>query len=407
LVGNGSSQGPEFNYLWQGPGITGNTSTVSTTVNEPGTYALLVTNTANGCTNTTSVTVPQDIQLPLAEAGNGFELTCATQEDELSAAGSSAGANFKYTWSTPDGNILLGATTATPLVNEAGLYTLLVTNTATGCTSTDNVLVVRNTNYPADLLTETIKPACNNQPGTIEITEVTGGVGPYLYSIDGGTKFYSANTFPQLSPGTYTLVVQDANGCEYEESLTFPVPVEPDVTTNPQIALDFGQSTTLVASINVPISEIDTIIWSPMTGLTPTAKPTEMLAQPFYTTFYEVLIINKDGCEDRASVQIKVDDPRIYAPNVITPDNGTDDNDRFTIFAKEGHVKNIRYLQIYDRWGNKVFFTSNVQPNDRTKGWNGVFRDASMTPAVFVWWAEVELANGEIILLEGDVTVVR
>lgn len=407
LVGNGSSQGPEFNYLWQGPGITGSTTNLSTTVSEPGTYALLITNTANGCTTTTSVTVPQDIQLPLAEAGNGFELTCATQEDALSAVGSSAGANFKYLWSTTDGNIVLGGTTATPLVNEAGLYTLLVTNTATGCTSTDNVLVIRNTNYPADLLTETVKPACNNQPGTIVITEVTGGVGPYLYSIDGGNKFYSANTFPQLNPGTYTLVVQDANGCEYEESLTFPVPVEPDVTTNPQITLDFGQSTTLVANINVPISEIDTIIWSPMTGLTPTAKPTEMLAQPFYTTTYEVLIINKDGCEDRASVQIKVEDPRIYAPNVITPDNGTDDNDRFTIFAKEGHVKNIRYLQVYDRWGNKVFFTSNVQPNDRTKGWDGVFRDASMTPAVFVWWAEVELASGEIILLEGDVTVVR
>ena len=407
LVGNGSSQGPEYTYQWQGPGITGGSNTLSTTVNTPGTYQLSIANTVNGCTTTTSVTVPQDIQAPVAEAGTGFELTCDTQEDELSAAGSSSGSNFKYNWSSSNGNIVLGATSATPLVNQEGIYILLVTNNLTGCTSTDNVVVVRNTNYPSDLEMETIKPACGDQPGTITITEITGGVGPYLYSVDGGSSFFSANAFTQLDPGTYQLVVQDANGCEYEESLTFPVPVEPTVSTNPQISLDFGQNTTLVANINIPLSQIDSIIWSPMTGLTPTSKPNEMIAQPFYTTEYTVRIINIDGCEDRAVVQVKVSDPKIYAPNVITPDNGTDDNNRFTIFAKEGHVKAIRHLQIYDRWGNQVFYTANVQPNDRSKGWDGVFRNASMTPAVFVWWAELELANGEIILMEGDVTVVR
>jgi hypothetical protein len=30
-----------------------------------------------------------------------------------------------------------------------------------------------------------------------------------------------------------------------------------------------------------------------------------------------------------------------------------------------------------------------------------------MNPGVFVWWAEVELIDGVVILMKGDVTVVR
>lgn len=407
INGNASSQGTQYIYQWTGTGIIGATDVPTTTVNQPGTYTLLITNQLNGCTSTSSATVPQDIQAPVAEAGNGFELTCSVQEDELSAAGSSAGSNFAYLWTTTNGAILQGGNTASPLVNLEGTYNLLVTNISTGCTNTDFTLVTKNTNYPSSLELATVKPACGDQRGSITFTEITGGVGPFLYSVDGGENFYSAADFTNLIPGTYPLVVQDANGCEYDQQLVFPVPVEPDVTAVPEIKLDYGASSNIIATLNIPIYEVDSIIWSPLTGITFTNKPNEVIVQPFQTTQYEVRIINKDGCEDRAVILVKVGEPAIYAPNVITPDMQNGNNDIFLIFAKEGHVKKIRTLQIYDRWGNKVFYTTDVQPNDRTKGWDGRFRGEPMNPAVFVWWAEVELANGDVILLDGDVTIVR
>jgi gliding motility-associated-like protein len=407
LVGNASSQGPQYVYQWSGSGITGSPTSLTTQVNQPGNYSLLVTNQSNGCINTTTAIVPQDIQLPTAEAGTGFELTCSVQEDQLSAKGSSSGNNFAYLWTTTDGVILQGASSAAPLVNQIGTYHLLVTNVQTGCSSTDLTVVTRNTNYPSALELATVKPACGDQRGAITFAEITGGVGPYLYSVDGGENFFAADEFIGLTPGIYPLVVQDANGCEYDEQLVFPVPVEPEVTAIPEITLDFGDSQTITANLNIPIYEVDSVIWSPLTGLTFTNKPDQVIAQPFQTTQYEVRIINKDGCEDRAVILVKVGEPAIYAPNVITPDAQNGSNDIFLIFAKEGHVKKIRTLQIYDRWGNKVFLTTDVQPNDRTKGWDGRFNGEPMNPAVFVWWAEVELASGDVILLDGDVTIIR
>ena len=48
--------------------------------------------------------------------------------------------------------------------------------------------------------------------GKIEIF-ARGGTPPYLYKLDGGT-FSGSNTISNLSTGTHTVVVRDANGWE-------------------------------------------------------------------------------------------------------------------------------------------------------------------------------------------------
>jgi hypothetical protein len=62
---------------------------------------------------------------------------------------------------------------------------------------------------------------------------------------------------------------------------------------------------------------------------------------------------------------------------------------------------------VHDRWGELVFQNTDFQPNDQAAGWAGDFRGEIVAPAVFVWYATVELINGETIVLKGDVTVVR
>ena len=49
--------------------------------------------------------------------------------------------------------------------------------------------------------------------GAIIINTVTGGQGPYLFSIN-GAPFSQTSAFTQLAPDVYDLVVLDANGCE-------------------------------------------------------------------------------------------------------------------------------------------------------------------------------------------------
>ncbi len=406
LDASNSAQGTQYAYTWSGPGIVSGGQTLAPVVNQAGSYTLLIFNEQNGCTATATAQVAQDVAPPAAQAGSDFELTCSVEQGFLNANGSATGPNITYQWTTANGNIVSGANATNPLVNAPGTYTLLVTNTINGCTATDAALVTENTNYPAGLKLFTLPPSCDGRKGTIRFEEVTGGVGPYLYSIDGGNTFLSANQFVNLEPGQYQLVVQDANGCEYDEWLTFAVPVEPVVNLGPEVRLNFGESHTLRAIVNIPYYQIDTIIWSPTESITFTDRPDVVIVRPFTDTEYKVRVINKEGCEAVARVLVRVSDPNLWAPNAISPTKGEGRNDVFLIFAAPNTVNKINSLQIYDRWGNLVFRQQNIEPNNPKYGWDGRFRGQPMNPAVFVWWAEIELASGQVILMKGDLTIV-
>lgn len=401
--GTGGVEGVAF--AWSGPGISGSSNISNPAVNATGVYNLTVTDLYNGCSATSSMQVGLDVQAPVAEAGNGFELTCTVEQGSLNAAGSSAGSNFLYTWTTPDGNILYGANTAEPGVNADGLYTLLVLDTENGCTATDVVSVFQNVDLPTVIWWFATMPACGSQPGAITFESITGGVEPYLYSINNGETFQTSEQFTGLTPGNYDLVVQDVNGCEHAQTLQLTVPVEPDVELPPTIELIFGDSAYITATINIPMSEVDTILWSPMTGLTLTDDPTVVLAQPFNNTQYTVTIVNNDGCEDVAVIKVLVEKPNIWAPNVISSGNQDGLNDHFYLFATPGSVLEIKSLQVYDRWGGLLFFNEHFQPNEERSGWDGSFNGKSLNAGVYVWWAEVEMVDGEKIIMKGDVTI--
>ncbi len=400
----GTSTGADFQYSWSGAGLVAGETTLFPTVNEPGNYNLLVTNLDNGCTKTSSILVSEDIKLPTAEAGNGFTINCETVEGNLDAAGTSTGQNFVYQWNSPDGNIVSGATTLNPLVNLQGNYNLQVTNVLNGCTSSDAVEVLLSTDVPTGLEVRSDPPNCTGKKGEMKIENIVGGVGPFLYSLDGGQSFAANPKFHNLPPGTYNLLIQDVNGCEIGQEITFPTPVLPTVEVDPELKLAFGENGKITAQSNLPLSEIDSVIWSPTEGLTFTANPLEVIAQPASNTQYTVTIINKDGCEDRAKINVKVDQPAIWVPNVIQTKSLLG-NDHFTIYSKEGTILKINTLQIYDRWGEHVFQAKDFLPNDPKFGWDGSFEGKLMTPAVFVWWAEITLTDGSIIFMEGDVTV--
>ncbi|WP_421803668.1 T9SS type B sorting domain-containing protein [Flagellimonas sp.] len=76
------------------------------------------------------------------------------------------------------------------------------------------------------------------QNGIIEAQNVTGGTAPYEYSIDGVT-FGASPTFNNLTNGTYTITVRDANGCIFVTNSITIDPLDPPTdidfsATNPQ-----------------------------------------------------------------------------------------------------------------------------------------------------------------------------
>jgi gliding motility-associated-like protein len=57
---------------------------------------------------------------------------------------------------------------------------------------------------------------------------------------------------------------------------------------------------------------------------------------------------------------------------------------------------------VYNRWGEKVFETKNIN-----EGWNGKYNGEACNPGVYVWYLEAVLLNGETIKRKGNVSLVR
>ena len=101
-------------------------------------------------------------------------------------------------------------------------YTAQVTYTAcdgTTIVKTDDVLVTPDPSIPSANQIASNPTSCTGSTGSFEV-QGTGGAGNYQYSIDNGATWQSSGVFSGLPAGTYTVLVQDGNGCQGSISVT-------------------------------------------------------------------------------------------------------------------------------------------------------------------------------------------
>jgi hypothetical protein len=375
-------------------------------VTQPGLYYFIAFDPNNGCTNELPLTVTQNITLPNANAGADFTLNCTSPAQFVSGAASTGVGALQYLWSTADGNIVTGNNAVQAQIDEPGLYRLLVTNTGNGCTDTDEVSV--NSTRP-ELDPLVVQPRCFGNKGSINLNNTTGGTTPYRFSINGGQTLSTQRNYTNLNPGTYTAVVVDALGCDDEQTITLVQPAELKVELSVDaISVVLGDSYQVETQLSgILPSALAAITWTPGDGLSCT-DCLEPLIKPFVSNLYEITIFDSLGCKASDALRVQVKRGGVYAPNVFAPtssDNPTNSN--FTIYADMRSVVKIKSMQVYDRWGERVFEKDDFLPNDPAQGWDGRFNGKELTPAVFVWYAWVIFIDGKEELLKGDVTLVR
>ncbi len=404
LTGGSPLPGIVLNWATvSGPDTTVIGSGATIGVSAPGTYYLLGSDPLNHCSNTLSTVVNADLTLPQADAGAPFSLACFGETGFLDGSASSGAPILNYHWSTADGHLVAGANSAMPEVNEPGTYLLLVTNPANGCTDTDAVII--DPKEPeAHVFVH--QPPCFGGKGFIRIDSVSGGKPPIRYSLDDGQHFSAQNLFTNLSPGDYTLLVSDANGCTTVAGITIEEGDLFTVTLDPKVVLKLGESYQINTQINVPLTDLGKVNWQPPAGLD-CDTCLNPLATPLSTTLYRITASNKAGCEDSAPILLVVDRRvDVYVPNIFSPD-GDGQNDVLTIYADPKGVTKIKSFQVFSRWGERVYEYYNFEPNNPAYGWNGKFNGQDMNPAVFAWYAVVQFIDGTEKLYEGDVTLKR
>ncbi|NNE30230.1 MAG: hypothetical protein HKN16_11370, partial [Saprospiraceae bacterium] len=176
--------------------------------------------------------------------------------------------------------------------------------------------------------------------------------------------------------------------------------------------VDLGEITTLVPFIDADLG-IDSIIWSPTTGLTCIDTMASLLncsavsVNPDGTTTYSITVIDSNGCEATDEIIIDVNKRRnVYIPNAFSPD-GNGRNDYFEIFLGNG-IKAVPSAYVFNRWGETIVELTDIPVNGGAiQIWDGFFRGKLMNPGVFVYLIEVTFVDDVTLPFRGDVTVIR
>lgn len=403
----GAANKPDVTWSWSGPGGYSSTDQ-NPTIDAPGTYTLIVTTPINGCTGQASVVVNADIVPPSVNIATPDKLDCTTTQVALTATVNAAG-NYTYSWTTAGGNFLSGETSATPTVSLAAPYTVLVTNTANGCTSTRTINVEVDPAVPTAIANTPRAVSCFGYTnGAVTIDGVTGGTAPYLFSVD-NQPFIAASAFNALPPGVHNLRVQDANGCELETTFVVNEPAELLVNLGPDTTISLGDAIaiSLNNTVNYPDRVAGTVVSpSSLDSLLFCATCTGTF-EPTYSLQYRVAVVDSNGCRADDIRMIIVDRTRhIFVPNVFEPNGAGGTNNLLTVFGGND-VKQIKSFRIYDRWGESVHEAFNFLPGDLNVAWDGKINGKPANPAVFVYSLQVLFKDGETELFTGDVTIVR
>ncbi|MBN8701518.1 MAG: PKD domain-containing protein [Bacteroidetes bacterium] len=353
----------------------------SYTYNNPGTYTVTLTGDQfDSCSVTTKKTFKVyplfsptlTAPAPQCLTGNSFG---------FSIAGPVQGApTTDYSWNFGTSATPASSTADSPggvSYSSTGNKIVKVTLSENGCTKVLTKTVTINPMATADFKMKKLKGCAPFTVNFVDTTNASGNILNYHWNFGDGDSSQLSSVAHTYVPGIYNASLQilatNNFGCnkvfdfKLDSLITvFKMPtasvtatplftnmVEPDITftdlssNGTNCLLDFGDGT----SINV----------------------CDFLSEKHSYTeagIYRArqIVMTDSICSDTSDVTIEVDsDYVLYVPNAFTPNN----NGQNEVFApKISGVVNNYIFRIFDRWGNKVFETTNT-----TDGWNGYYNN--------------------------------
>ena len=342
-------------------------------------------------TGTIDLSVPSvidrwwDIQSPSATADltfsyRGTENTTVAPTDTFKAQHWNGAA-----WDPQAGpgnpGVITGIGTVGPIVGQTTFSPWILTRAALSAT-----------------ITTTQNLVCNSQcTGTAAVASF-GGTAPYSFLWNPSGQI--TQTATGLCAGTYSIIVTDGAGSTAIDTVTITQPaLLTAAATATSTTITLGENTQLTATGG------GTYSWIPTTGLScDTCATTTATATA--TTTYCVFVTNGSGCTDSACITINVKEipcGALFLPNAFTP-NGDKDNEQLCIFYEGNCIKEIRLI-IYNRWGEKMFETTDI-----SQCWDGTYKGELLNTAVFVYYLKAILTgNNPMDKLEkkGNVSLIR
>lgn len=270
-----------YTYSWSTGSSAANINGLSA-----GTYTLTVTD-SKGCTQTTNSSITQPAAQLAASVASTNNVGCfGGNSGSINITVTGGVSPYTYLWNT-------GANTQNLSGLSNGTYLVTVTD-ANGCTSL--VSSINITQPIAALSVTTSKNDVNcfsDATGNINLTP-SGGTSPYTYLWNNNA---TSQNISNLTAGTYSVIITDANNCQTTTSVTITQPASAlSVSTTKTNVRCFGNNTGLTTAAGNGGTSPYTYAWS--NGVN-TAMNNNLVAG-----IYTVTVTDSEGCTTSATVSI-------------------------------------------------------------------------------------------------------
>jgi hypothetical protein len=279
-----STSGGNAPYQYNWTGNLGTTNSISNL--SAGGYSCQITD-INNCTLNQSFQIanPPAITNSILSISN---VACfGNSTGTASILGSGGTGNLSYLWSPI-------ASTSSSINNvPAGTYTCTISD-ANGCQQSTNVTIVQPSALSSSVTALTPVSCFGGTNGSAQVSGI-GGTAPYLYawSTSGGTNGLATN----LSVGSYTCQVTDANGCLVNQVVQINGPTAISVGTSSISPATCGSNNGALSLVTSGGTGTYSYSWTPSVGSSST------LSNLFSGT-YSVVVSDQNGCTGALSVGI-------------------------------------------------------------------------------------------------------
>lgn len=374
-----------FVYSIDGNNYQSNNKIVGLTAGDHTTYV----KDANGCVIKTAVTVDSVNNLQLT--ANSAQQICEGEQTQLKVQ--SNGYTFQWSPQTELNNHLVKE----PVASAVYTTWYYVTASLGLCSLKDSVLL---SVLPAP------RPVVSND------TTICYGQSVQLRASGGERYIWTPATFLDNSHTSSPLVLQPSNSISYrlsvidENNCSSLEETKVTISVTPPAGVFAGRDTSIVMNQPFRLNALDVnqsgftqYKWFPDIGLDFSSKPDPLVLTDRDMTYY-VTASTPAGCKGSDTINLKVyRGPEIYVPSAFTPDrNGKND----ILRAIPVGIKQFKYFAIFDRWGKRVFFTT-----DYRLGWDGTVANQPLSVGTFAFQTEGIDAMGNTVFRQGTVTLIR
>jgi len=194
-----------------------------------------------------------------------------------------------WNWDFGDGNTS-NDQNPTHSYSASGTYNVTLTSGTPQC---QNSITFPVNVSDFDLSISKVDATCYGYTDGQATAVINGGTAPFYFQWSTGA---STQTISNLSTGTYTLTVNDSNGCTHSASV--------NITEPPQLVISASSSQSTICygdSITLSVNGANTYVWSDNLGI-----DSIVVTVPTTSTTYSVTGTNTIGCTATAQVSITV-----------------------------------------------------------------------------------------------------